>query len=228
MQKSLQSRVLTIRPDLKFAFKLSNFLSSLPLKSLLLLAQGFGGDAIVALKFGIVMKKPKLPPSGAICNRNMAFSEMDMPASVRSVQHTPQREVLLPERLSVHVGKPNGRHFKSSDGLDHTICQWKPPRGVNIKQKAGGTVYSPFHACKQCGIEVSRGAWWEFACPVHKKKAIPKRETSGRKAVRKANKLCKMPERLLASDPRVEDIEARELERQKTLVLIIYKFGHRT
>ena len=28
-----------------------------------------------------------------------------------------------------------------------------------------------------------------------------------------------MPERLLASDPRVEDIEARELERQKTLVL---------
>ena len=51
---------------------------------------------------------------------------------------------------------------------------------------------------------------------------------SGRKALRKANKLCKMPERLLASDPRVEDIEARELERQKTLVLIIYKFGHRT
>ena len=37
-----------------------------------------------------------------------------------------------------------------------------------------------------------------------------------------------MPERLLASDPRVEDIEARELERKKILVLIIYKFGHRT
>jgi hypothetical protein len=54
---------------------LSNFPSPLPLNSLLLLAQGFGGDAIVVLKFGIVMKELKLPPNGATCNRNMAFSE---------------------------------------------------------------------------------------------------------------------------------------------------------
>ena len=177
---------------------LSNFLSSLPLKSLLLLAQGFGGDAIVVLKFGIVMKELKLPPNGAICDRNMAFSEMDMPASVRSVQHTPLRELLLADRLSTYGGKPNGRHFKSSDGLDHTTCQWKPPRGVNIKQRLAelSTVFSILANNVESKSAEALGG--NLLAQLKKRKLSQKGKPgkpSGRKAVRKANKLCKMPEK---------------------------------